>query len=97
MGKDADALKEVNDIRAARGVSNIKMEPGINVLDEVFAERRRELMGEGWRWYDLVRYNRLKRNDSEFNKLLDQGGIYWPIAQDVLTRNPQLVQNAYWR
>lgn len=97
IGNKQDALNQVNDVRAQRGVSSIQLAAGVDVLDAIFAERRRELMGEGWRWYDQVRYNRLKRNNAAFNQLLDQGGIYWPIAQEVLTRNPKLVQNAYWQ
>ena len=97
IGRTQDAISQVNDIRSARGVFPKQVGAGVDVLDEIFAERRRELMGEGWRWYDLVRYNRLKRSQPAFNQLLDQGGIYWPLAQEVLTRNPQLVQNTYWQ
>ncbi|HRB80221.1 MAG TPA: RagB/SusD family nutrient uptake outer membrane protein, partial [Niabella sp.] len=66
------------------------------IIKEIFAERRRELVGEGWHWYDQIRQNRILRNDPSFNTLLDQDGIYWPIAQEVLNRNPLIVQNTYW-
>jgi hypothetical protein len=54
-------------------------------------------MGEGWRWYDLVRQNRIKRTNPAFNELIDKGGIYWPIAQEVLNRNSKIKQNSYWQ
>ncbi len=71
------------------------MEGGI--LYNIFRERRVELAGEGSWWYDQVRYNRLARNNPDFNKLLDEGGIYWPIDQDIITKNPLIEQNSYWK
>ncbi len=96
LGRNAEAVDELNSIRGLRGVSGVNLKTGADLIYEIFSERRRELMGEGWRWYDLVRYHRLKRNDPAFNVLLDQGGIYWPIAQEVLARNPKILQNTYW-
>lgn len=97
LGKDADASAELNVIKTARGIKPFLPNAGNDLLTEIFEERRRELIGEGWRWYDLVRYNRIKRDDPEFNKLLDEGGIYWPISHEVLNRNPNIVQNQYWK
>ena len=97
VGAVDQAAEQLNALRSSRGLTAVTPGPSVDILTEIFAERRRELMGEGWRWYDQVRYNRLKRNNPEFNKLLDNGGIYWPIAQEVLTRNPKIVQNSYWR
>lgn len=97
LGQTDRAIQELNAVKNNRGTNPFFGGPGTDLLTEVFAERRRELLGEGWRWYDLIRFNRLKRNNPAFNTLLDQGGIYWPIAQEVLDRNPQLVQNAYWK
>ncbi|MBS1495418.1 MAG: RagB/SusD family nutrient uptake outer membrane protein [Bacteroidetes bacterium] len=97
LGQQDQAAEQLNSIRNNRGINSISPGPNVDIVDEVFAERRRELMGEGWRWYDLVRYNKIKRNNAAFNELLDKGGIYWPIAQDVINRNPKIVQNAYWQ
>lgn len=66
-------------------------------LYNIFRERRIELAGEGTRWYDQVRYNKLTRHDPVFNKLLDEGGIYWPIDQEIIDRNPLIEQNSYWK
>jgi hypothetical protein len=67
------------------------------LIDAIFRERQKELMGEGQRWYDQVRYNRIKRSDPKFNALIDNGGIYWPVAHSVLAQNPKLTQNSYWK
>ncbi|WP_018627473.1 RagB/SusD family nutrient uptake outer membrane protein [Niabella aurantiaca] len=71
------------------------MEGGL--LYNIFRERRIELAGEGTWWYDQVRYNRLVRDNPEFNRLLDEGGIYWPIDQEIISKNPLIEQNAYWK
>ena len=96
LGQTDRAIEELNVIRGNRGISPVLPGGSSDILTDIFSERRRELLGEGWRWYDLVRYNRLKRNDPVFNELLDNGGIYWPIAQEILTRNPNIIQNSYW-
>ena len=97
LGQNSAAAEELNKIKSNRGINPFVGTSGKDLITEIFEERRRELLGEGWRWYDLVRYNRIKRNDPVFNELLDQDGIYWPIAQEVLNRNPNLVQNSYWQ
>jgi hypothetical protein len=97
LGQTDAAYQELNAIRSVRGLASISPSPTRDLLNEVFAERRRELMGEGWRWYDLVRQNRIKRTNPAFNELIDKGGIYWPIAQDVLNRNSKIKQNTYWQ
>ncbi|NGM62507.1 RagB/SusD family nutrient uptake outer membrane protein [Sphingobacterium sp. SGG-5] len=93
-----DAVAMLNNIRSRRGL-RLYNGPGKTddeILDAIFGERRRELMGEGWRWYDLVRYHKIKKDDAAFNDLIANGGIYWPIAQSVLDNNKSLKQNPYW-
>jgi len=68
-----------------------------DLLEEIFLERRRELMGEGWRWYDQIRLAKIKKNNQTINDLITNGGIYWPISADVLSRNSKLQQNNYWK
>ncbi|WP_346238896.1 RagB/SusD family nutrient uptake outer membrane protein [Niabella insulamsoli] len=97
LGRGEEAIQKLNAMRSNRGISGLNYTPDLDLLKEIFAERRRELLGEGWRWYDLVRYNKLKRTNDAFNDLIDRGGIYWPIAQDVINRNPNLQQNSYWK
>ena len=51
-GSPADVNKLVNDVRARAGLDPF---PGDVTLDGLLAERRREFLGEGLRWHDLVR------------------------------------------
>lgn len=67
------------------------------LIDAIFRERQKELMGEGQHWYDLVRYHKIKQKNPKFLELINTGGIYWPISRSVLAQNPQLTQNSYWK
>lgn len=96
LGQRNEAIDNLNRATDLRGVSPFSAVSTQDLIDAIFAERRRELMGEGWRWYDLVRYNRIKRHDPAFNQLLQKNGIYWPISRDVLNANSLIVQNSYW-
>jgi hypothetical protein len=97
LGQRFDATLLLNLVRKSRGLGPYSDSPQKDLVKEVFDERRRELMGEGWRWYDLVRYNKIKNNNTAFMNLINTKGIYWPIAKDVLNANGKLVQNSYWK
>lgn len=92
----AGAIELLNSIRGLRALPPYEEGNG-DLIDAIFRERKRELLGEGWHWYDLVRYRKIKRNSPEFQQLINEGGIYWPIAGSLLTQNPELVQTPYWK
>jgi len=91
-----EAVKLLNTVKGNRGANNYVPGKSGDLLYAIFSERRRELMGEGWRWWDQVRYHRIKRDNPLFNKLLNDGGIYWPVSQEVINRNSKITQNSYW-
>ncbi|WP_300598578.1 RagB/SusD family nutrient uptake outer membrane protein [Niabella sp.] len=95
LGQMNDALDILNGLRFSRGLKLLNTTDGL--LENIFHERQRELMGEAWAWYDWVRYKQIKNNDAAFNALRQQGGIYWPVSQDVIDRNPLIQQTAYWK
>lgn len=97
LGQRDDAIKYLNQIKAVRGLKPYVSSSTTDLLEEIFMERRRELMGEGWRWYDQIRLAKIKKNNPTLNALIDNGGIYWPISADVLSRNRKLQQNTYWK
>lgn len=95
-----EALQYLNTIREARGLKEFSYKKDFEnnkekVIQAVFTERRRELMGEGWRWYDLIREQKLLKNDPVLEELINQGGIYWPIDEDIFI-NSGISQNSYW-
>ena len=97
LGQRQDAITLLNTVKKNRGVKTINDGTGKDLISEIFAERRRELMGEGWRWYDLIRYHKIQNNNPAFMNLIQQKGIYWPIAKEVLNANNKVEQNNYWR
>jgi hypothetical protein len=96
IGSIAEATDALDIVRNSRGIG-LYSGASSGLIDAIFAERRRELMGEGWRWYDQVRYNKLKKNDPKFLDLINRGGIYWPIDEEVLRNNVKITQNDYWK
>ena len=98
LGQSVRAIDLLNTVKASRyarayQVTDMDTNP---LIDEIFLERRKELIGEGWRFYDLVRYNRIKAKDAKIVDLIDKGGIYWPISKSVLKNNSLIKQNDYW-
>ena len=95
LGENDLARDILSQIRKSRGLNEVSSSK--DLIDEIFEERRKELMGEGWRWFDLIRYNKIKRNNAAFNALIDNKGIYWPVASEVLSNNNVVEQNPYWK
>lgn len=97
LGERSGAIDNLNAIRTRRGLDAYNEEVNGDLLNAIFLERQRELMGEGHRWYDLVRYNRIRPNHATISQLIARNGIYWPVAQTLLDQNDQLTQNEYWQ
>lgn len=96
LGDNANAIAYLNAARLNRGLLAYDPVKNGSLIDAIFTERRKELMGEGQRWFDLIRYKKIKNNDPVFNSMIQNGGIYWPISKSLLTENPLLVQTPYW-
>lgn len=112
----AEALAALGDIDGAytalnkacnlRGIT-YTTQNSPDILKAIFDERRKELMGEGWRWYDIIRYQRLKNSNQpffekdgkklSFKEFEEKGGIYWPVAQSVINANSAITQNPFWQ
>jgi starch-binding outer membrane protein, SusD/RagB family len=98
-GKEALALGDLNDLRAARitGYDNEELS-GAALLDAIALERRKELFAEGHQWFDL------KRSTKSINR--PAGDVHlgstqlvlaperrewnWPIPTAELNANPNL-------
>ncbi|WP_433902078.1 RagB/SusD family nutrient uptake outer membrane protein [Sphingobacterium puteale] len=106
LGDKDGAFSALNKACDLRGIT-FTSENTPDLIKAIFEERRRELMGEGWRWYDMVRYNRLKKSEKTFivkngkqltfREFEHEGGIYWPVSQDVINANTMIIQNPYWQ
>jgi len=75
---------------------------GQALIDEIMVQRRVELWGEGFRWYDLKRLN-LPLDRTGSNQTVAVAGFMevavgdnkwtWPIPQDEMDSNNLMVQN----
>lgn len=85
-------LSRLNELRAFRGLDPVSPKNEDEFLDAVLSERRKELLGEGFRWFDLVRTQR-------FNKVLDLDSKFevFPIPQEQIDLNPKLKQHECWK
>jgi len=71
-----------------------------NLKDAIFLERAKELMGEGSRYFDLVRTRRVLSREWTDNPLtsdkFNRGGWTWPIDESARFNNPYMTLNTYW-
>lgn len=94
-GGDASQAKEyVNTIRRRAGITEL----GAVTKDDVINERHLEFVGEGKRYFDLVRTGKaasvLTLDEYRTNSWTEKKK-YIPIAQAELDSDPALVQNDY--
>lgn len=89
LGNTAEALAEVNELRASR--ENTDPLASLD-LDELLDERARELYTEGWRRNDLIRFGKFA-GSWEFKESGDGHTDLFPIPSSALLSNPNLVQN----
>lgn len=96
-GASGDPLEPLNTVREARGLSSLSGISGAAVVDEVLAERRRELVYEGHRWFDLKR-RALDIPKPQSNAAIsplpyENRRILAPLPTGEVSSNPNLVQN----
>lgn len=82
LNRTADALVLYNEVRAQRGLPSKAYSYDFDsnrnaVIDEIFNERRRELVGEGWRWFDIIRRQKIRKDNPELLQKINKGEIYW--------------------
>jgi len=94
QGKESQAvqLDDLKKIRTRAGLANYAL--GELTLNELYAERGRELAWEGWRHEDMIRYGKyLKKYWAHPDQSTETFRNVFPIPVDILNANPNLVQN----
>lgn len=81
-------LGRLNELRAARGLGAVNPAGEAAYLDAVLLERRKELLGEGFRWYDLVRTGKAV---AELGIMARE--VRYPLPMNELALNGNLEQN----
>ncbi len=85
-------LERLNQLRAKRGLPAVSPKTEPEFLDAILAERRLEFLGEGFRWFDLVRTGKLEETlgmEEKYN--------VFPIPQAQIDLNSNLIQNDLWK
>lgn len=104
LGQTAAAYPYVDRVRQRVGMSPLAtIKPGMNQVafrSQIKHERMLELAGEGWRYYDMVRWGELsnnlpelKKKDADFNNFVPNKHEWLPIPQNDIDNNPNLTQN----
>ena len=90
-GKGVNGLGRLNELRAMRGLAPVSATSDEQVLDLVLTERRHEFVGEGHRWYDLVRTGKFVSTINS-PEVQDYHCLF-AIPQTQITINDLLTQN----
>ena len=87
-----NGLDRLNELRRYRGLENVNPSDEEAFLDAILQERRLELFGEGFRWYDLVR-------SGKFESVVgvDEKYTILPIPARELSLNKNLHQHPLWQ
>ena len=94
-GLAGGGLARLNELRRARGLQDLSPAPKNEeeFIDAILAARRLEFLGEGFRWYDLVRTGRYMKKTG-----LPEKYTVFPIPQKQLDLNTvNLHQNELWK
>lgn len=98
----ADALFLLNKIRTRAGLTSYNTEAEAiaaygDLESAILHERSIELCFEGHRWFDLVRTGKAISTMKPLNGLSDEKNLVWPVSTTSLQKNPNLVQNEYYK
>ena len=116
LGRFQDALDQLNTIRTRAGLPGRLLtdydsatDKMLAIEDDILQERQFELLGEGKRWFDLIRTGRaistmnkyfetyLKAYGVTNYKLFtDQWQLYWPVNKDNIVENENLTQTGQY-
>lgn len=99
LGRNTEAATAVNLVRNRAGAAPFAG-GGDDLKNFIFLERCRELIGEGHRYFDLIRTRRIM--NSEWTNALMNIDQYnrrawtWPVNSSARNNNPYIVLNEYW-
>lgn len=98
LGNVAAALENLNAVRSRAGIPIFTRDDQPIVIEEVLEERRRELIGEFQRSYDLVRVGRLHEFNPNVTAQGEKDGAgFVPVSDEAFANNPNMEQTYYWQ
>jgi starch-binding outer membrane protein, SusD/RagB family len=97
-GNEATARSFTNQVKARAGIAATS-ETGTALWDEILTERRRELIGEGCNFYDIIRMGSLTAYFGFYSQeRIDKKGYNWPLnMRTLMPQAPLLTQNEWWK
>ena len=99
LGKWDEALDIVKKIRDRAGLitpTANDFSSETDLVKFILRERQIELVGEGRRWFDLLRTGMWKEVMGPINGMTQEGNELFPIHYSHLIENPKLTQNSYY-
>lgn len=95
------SLPLLNQIRRRAGLKTLDLSEANSLYGDlksaIWHERSIELCYEGHRWFDLVRTGRVVEVMGLINGISDSRNFVWPIHEDAINRNPNILQNEFYR
>ncbi|MGP2570821.1 RagB/SusD family nutrient uptake outer membrane protein [Ornithobacterium rhinotracheale] len=104
LGREADARAVLFDLVSKRDTAyQLSTQSGQNLIDEILLQKRIELWGEGYAWFDLKRnhlalvrdYPDSNHTFGKFNLPADSPKFLFQIPDFEVSNNPAIVQNKY--
>ncbi|AZA83645.1 RagB/SusD family nutrient uptake outer membrane protein [Chryseobacterium lactis] len=91
----------LNKIKNRAGLTSVTIADSTDLLDEIALERRKELIGEGHRWFDLVRTGKaIQVMTAHFQNTPGYGtaqiqpyNLLMPVPQNQINTDPAIKQN----
>ncbi|WP_407531974.1 RagB/SusD family nutrient uptake outer membrane protein [Elizabethkingia meningoseptica] len=100
-GDSVNANVYLNKIKNRAGLDNVNITDSNALLDEIATERRKELIGEGHRWFDLVRTGKaievmtkhFQNTPGYSTAKIQQHNLVMPVPQGQINTDPSIKQN----
>ena len=94
----ADGSSYLQEVRSVRGCKDTDTS-----IDGIIEERHKEFVGDGKRYWDLVRAGKAASTLTAANRTFDgsqpldwsENKKYWPIPQSECDKDPNITQNNY--
>ena len=99
LGKWEEALDLVKKVRDRAGLvtpTALSFASEDEVVNYILRERQVELVGEGRRWFDLLRTGKWKEVMEPINGMSQDGNELFPIHYSHILENPKITQNPYY-